>query len=109
MTLPSLTPDERAAAMRKATGARRERAAVKVRLREASGSLGATLAAILDEASSSEALAKMKVSDLLEAVPGVGPIKTRRLMADLSIAPSRRLRGLGRHQRAALVERFADR
>ena len=39
-------------------------------------------------------------------MPGVGRVKARRIMRELGIAESRRLRGLGQHQIAALVARF---
>jgi hypothetical protein len=36
----------------------------------------------------------------------VGKVKARRLMEDLEISESRRVRGLGAKQRQALLERF---
>jgi ribosomal protein S13 len=44
----------------------------------------------------------MKVSALLEALPGVGKVRASRLMDECDISPSRRVRGLGVKQRAAL-------
>jgi ribosomal protein S13 len=49
----------------------------------------------------------MKVAAVLEAMPGVGKIRAQRLMDKLGIAPTRRLRGLGANQRAALEREFA--
>ena len=37
---------------------------------------------------------------MLESLPGVGKVQARRIMAELDISESRRLRGLGRNQRA---------
>jgi ribosomal protein S13 len=54
-----------------------------------------------------EAMARMKVSELLEALPGVGKVRAAAIMKQLGIAASRRLRGLGVHQRRALVD-FID-
>ena len=50
-------------------------------------------------------LAKLKVVSVLESLPGVGKVRARRLMAELDISESRRLRGLGRASSAALLER----
>jgi ribosomal protein S13 len=48
----------------------------------------------------------MKTLVVLESLPGVGKVKARRTMDEVSIASSRRLRGLGEHQRAALLSAF---
>ena len=50
---------------------------------------------------------KTKVLAVLESLPGVGKVKARRLMEDIGIAESRRLRGLGDQQRAALLDAFS--
>lgn len=102
MALPPLTPEQRTAALHKAAAARRERAAVKNRLKYAQGSLGAVIA----EGKSNEVVGKMKVSALLEAMPGIGRVRARQIMGEVGIAETRRVRGLGVNQVAALVERF---
>ncbi len=104
MALPLLTPEQRAAALEKAAAARRERAEVKNRLKHAQGSL----AEVVQDGQSNDVIAKMKVSALLEAMPGVGKVKARRIMAELAISESRRVRGLGAKQIAALVARFSS-
>ena len=48
----------------------------------------------------------MKVTELLEAMPGVGRVRARAIMAEVGIAESRRVRGLGANQSAALLRRF---
>ena len=102
MALPQLTPEQRAAALEKAAQARKVRAELKDKLKR-----GATdLPEVLKQADEDEIIGKMKVSALLESMPGVGRVKARRIMAELGIAESRRLRGLGQHQVAALVARF---
>lgn len=53
-----------------------------------------------------EALGKMRLYDLLQALPRIGPVRAQVMMESLGIAPSRRLRGLGQHQRERLVEHF---
>ena len=55
---------------------------------------------------SDDVLGKMKVSALLEAMPGVGKVRAAQIMERLEIAPSRRLRGLGDRQRKALLAYF---
>jgi len=47
---------------------------------------------------------KLKVVALIEAMPGVGKVKARRLMEEIGIADNRRVQGLGAQQRAALLE-----
>ena len=102
MALPQLTPEQRAEALAKAAAARRERAAVKNRLKNAQGSLKDVIA----EGKANDVIGKMKVSALLEALPKVGKVKAQEIMTELEIAPTRRLRGLGDRQRRALLERF---
>ena len=102
MALPPLTPEQRAAALEKAAAARQARAEVKNRLKYSQGSL----AEVLDQAKTDDVLGKLKVSSLLESLPGIGKIKARAIMAEIGISETRRLRGLGPHQAEALVERF---
>ena len=49
----------------------------------------------------------MKVSALLEALPGVGKARATKLMEELEISPTRSVRGLGAKQKAALQAAFA--
>jgi hypothetical protein len=102
VALPNLTPEQRAAALEKAAAARRERAEVKNRLKYAQGSL----ADVVRDGQSNDVIGKMKVSALLEAMPGVGKVRSRQIMDELGISESRRVRGLGAKQTAALVQRF---
>lgn len=102
MALPPLTPDQRAAALEKAAKARKERAEVKNNLKRGA----TTLPAVLKQGQSEDVIGKMKVSALLEAMPGVGKVRARQIMERLGIAESRRVRGLGANQRAALENEF---
>ncbi|GMA31306.1 integration host factor, actinobacterial type [Litorihabitans aurantiacus] len=102
MALPELTPQQRADALAKAAQARATRAEVKNRLKYS----GASLSSVLEAAENEDAIGKLKVSALLEALPGVGPVRARQIMAEIGIAETRRVRGLGPHQRDALVSRF---
>jgi hypothetical protein len=99
---PALSPEQRQAALEKATEARRVRAELKERLKM--GSL--TLSELLDQAESDEIVAKMKVLAVLESLPGVGKKKARRTMDEIGISDSRRVRGLGAQQREALLKSF---
>ncbi|HET8879181.1 MAG TPA: integration host factor, actinobacterial type [Arthrobacter sp.] len=103
MSLRPLTPQERAEALRKAAAARVTRAEAKERLK--TGEL--TVARLLSDAEADEAVARMRVVELLEALPGIGQVRAAAIMERLGIAASRRIRGLGIHQRAALVD-FID-
>lgn len=100
---PVLTDAQRRAALLKAAEARRVRADLKERLKMGS----VTLAEVLQQASADGIVGKTKVLAVLESLPGVGKVKARRLMEDIGIAQSRRLRGLGDQQRAALLESFS--
>jgi ribosomal protein S13 len=50
----------------------------------------------------------MRVSELIEAVPGIGPVRAAAIMAEIGIAASRRLRGLGIHQSRSLIDFMED-
>lgn len=102
MALPPLTPEQRAAALEKAARARKERADVKNNLKRGA----TTLPAVLKQGQTDDTVGKMKVSALLEAMPGVGKVRARQIMERLGIAESRRVRGLGANQRAALENEF---
>lgn len=102
MPLPELTPEQRTAALEKAAVARRARAEVKNRLKYSSGALSD----VIEQGRTDDVIGKLKVVSLLESLPGVGKVKARAIMADVGIAESRRVRGLGPHQAAALIERF---
>lgn len=102
MALPELTDQERAAALEKAAIARRERAAVKNRLKYSQGSL----AEVISEGRTNDIVGKMKVTALLESLPGVGRVRARQIMSEIGISESRRVRGLGVNQAAALIARF---
>ena len=100
---PTLTPDQRQAALAKAAAARRQRAELKEKLKM--GSI--TLRELLDQAARDEVVGKMKVVAVLESLPGVGKVKARRLMEDVGISDTRRIQGLGEKQRKALFEKLA--
>jgi len=102
VALPPLTPEQRQAALAKAAAARRERAEVKNRLKNS----GASIVEVLREGTSNEVIAKMRVVDLLQSLPGLGKVRAKQTMERLGIAESRRVRGLGANQIAALEREF---
>jgi hypothetical protein len=102
VALPQLTPEQRTEALAKSAVARRERAAVKNRLKYAQG----VLSKVIADGKRNDIVGKMKVSALLESMPGVGRVRARQIMDEVGISETRRVRGLGNNQIAALIERF---
>jgi hypothetical protein len=101
---PQLTPEQRSAALRSAAAARTARARAKAELAAGSVRVGE----LLERARQDPALAAMRVSALISALPGYGPVRTGQLMADLRIAETRRISGLGPNQRVALLARLGE-
>jgi hypothetical protein len=101
---PSLSPDERQAALEKAAAARRLRAELKEKLKM--GSL--TLKELLNQSASDEIVAKMKIVSVLESLPGLGKVKARKLMEEIGISETRRIQGLGDQQRKKLFEKLGQ-
>jgi hypothetical protein len=102
--IPRLSAEQRAGAVAVAAAARAARAQARADLK--SGRL--TLAELLERAGTDERLATMRVTALLAALPGYGKVRAAALLTELRIAESRRIRGLGPHQRAALLQRIAQ-
>ncbi len=104
VALPPLTPEQRQAALAKAAASRRERAELKNRLKHS----GASLAEVVEEGQHNEVVGKMRVSELLQSMPGIGKVRARQVMEKLKISETRRVRGLGAKQAAALVAEFSS-
>jgi hypothetical protein len=102
MPLPTLTEEQRKQALEKAAEARRKRAELKGQLKSGKLMLKDVLGREGDDT-----VGKMKVSTVLESLPGVGKVRARKLMEKLDISASRRVRGLGAKQRDALLDEFA--
>jgi hypothetical protein len=100
--LPTLTPEQRADALLKAAAVRVARSELKTRLKRGE----TTMAAALAEGADGDTIGKMKVSAVLQAMPGVGKVRAAQIMDRLGIAEGRRVRGLGANQRAALEQEF---
>lgn len=103
MAIPQLSPEQLESARSAATAARRARADLKEQVRTGKMTLGQAL----EHAADDEVLSRVKVVDLLRALPRVGITRSQEIMESLQIAPNRRIRGLGRHQVERLKEMFA--
>jgi len=104
-TPPKLTSEQRVAALAKSTAARQVRAAIKARVKSSELSLSA----VFDLAMNDEAIAKMRVVDLLESFSGVGKVRAIAILDRLGISQTRRIQGLGTAQRKNLLREFPDR
>jgi len=100
MLPPRLSRRDRRKAGEKAVAARQERAKVKEQV--ANGQLF-FLDLFKDERKS---ISRMKLSDLLQAVPGVGQIRADIILDKTGISPSRRIGGVGKRQLELLRQEF---
>jgi len=101
-TPPQLTAEQRVAALAKASASRKRRAEVKNQIKNGQLSIDDVLSLALTD----EAVAKMRVKELLESLSGVGKIRVIALMERLNISSTRRIQGLGRHQLKELRNEF---
>lgn len=101
---PPLTEEQRRQALEKAAIARKKRAELKERLKSGTTTLGELI-----DRTGDEVVGKMKVSAVLESLPGVGRVRARKIMERLDISESRRMRGLGAKQKENLLTEFAHR
>ncbi|MBQ9058813.1 MAG: integration host factor [Atopobiaceae bacterium] len=100
MALPQLSPEDRKKALEKAAAARHARAELREKIKNGDVSLEE----VLD--SDDPIAARMKVSTLIESLPGYGKAKAAKIMEDLGISASRRVKGLGVRQREQLIEKL---
>ncbi len=98
MALPQLTDEQRKAALEKAAQARHERAELRDKIKKGEISLEE----VLD--SEDPIASRMKVSALIESLPGYGKAKASKIMDELGISATRRVKGLGARQREQLLE-----
>ena len=102
-TPPKLTPEQRAAALEAAKQARRTRSDIKQQVR--TGKL--KLHQVIELSSTNEAISKMRVSELLESIPGFGKVRVSAILDRLGISSTRRIQGLGVLQLQKLKKEFA--
>jgi len=55
----------------------------------------------------SHSMRRIRGNEVIESVPGVGKLRAAKIMEDIGISPSRRIKGLGPKQAQALKEKFA--
>ena len=98
MALPQLTDEQRKEALEKAAAARHARAELREKIKTGQ----VTLEEVLD--SDDPIAARLKVSALIESLPGYGKAKAAKIIAELGISSTRRVKGLGARQREQLIE-----
>lgn len=99
---PILSDQERHAALEKAKRSRSRRAEIKNQVRTGVLSVQEVLALSVED----EAVAKMRVVELLESLSGVGKVRAIAILDRLAISHTRRIMGLGHHQKSALLNEF---
>lgn len=106
MALPKLSLDEldeKKKALQKAWEVWSQRAKIRHNLKNGKTRIRKILTNINDDA-----IARMKVVYLLESLPCIGKIKTRKIMSDIGIDETRRIQDLGTRQKQALIERLGN-
>lgn len=101
MALPNLSPEDRKKALEKAAQARQARAELRQKIKNGDMSFADVM-----KKSGDPVVARMKVSTLLESLPGFGKAKAAKIMSELEISDSRRVQGLGARQREQLMQRL---
>lgn len=103
MALPQLSDEQRKEALEKAAKVRKARAELREQLKSGKVTLAEVLSRVDDPT-----VGRMKVSSLIESLPGYGKAKAAKLMDELDISESRRVKGLGTRQREELLERLGQ-
>lgn len=103
MALPKLSLEEKRKALKKAQEVRSKRAKIRQSLKKGKTTIREVLNNINDDV-----VAKMRVVYLLESLPRIGKVKTKKIMNDIGIDETRRIQGLGNRQRQALLERLGN-
>jgi hypothetical protein len=67
-----------------------------------------SLAEVFEESQTNAVIGQMRVSTLLESLPGVGKVRAQQLMAGLGVTARSVVRGLNANQRAALEHEFGS-
>ena len=80
MALPKLSLDDKKKALKKAQEIRSKRAKIRQNLKNGKTTIREVLANINDDV-----VAKMRVAYLLESLPRIGKVRTRKIMTDIGI------------------------
>jgi len=103
MPLPKLTLEEKKQALKKAQQVRSQRAKIRQDLKTGK----TTIRQVLENVDN-DVVAKMRVAYLLESLPRIGKVRTRKIMNDIGIDETRRIQGLGNRQKQVLIERLGN-
>ena len=101
MALPKLSLEEKKKALKKAQEVRSKRAKIRQSLKNGKTTIREVLANINDDV-----VAKMRVVYLLESLPRIGKVKTKKIMNDIGIDETRRIQGLGNRKKQAKIDRL---
>lgn len=93
MPAPTMTPEQRAAALEKARVVRAQRSELTKKL-----SMGIMSADDALKKADDPVIGRMKVKSFVNSLPGYGKVKTEKLMEELGIPEGRRIQGLGTKQ-----------
>ncbi|HHT35606.1 MAG: integration host factor, actinobacterial type [Candidatus Wallacebacter cryptica] len=101
MALPKLSDADKRKALEKAQLMRSKRAELRTKLKSGAISLQEVL-----ESKDDEVVAKMRVAYLIQSLPQVGKVTSKKIMEEIGINENRRVQGLGKRQINALLERL---
>ena len=99
MALPTLTPEQRADALAKATEARKARSVLLAQVKS-----GEVSPKQLFDRADEDVVKKTRVVQVLRALPGYGAAKVAALMSANDVDEKRRVGGLTSAQRTRLIE-----
>lgn len=97
---PPLSREQRIENLKKACAARTKRSFIKKQL--ADGNV--TVFQVIQAGKYDDVVGRLKPIDLLLSIPGLGRTKANKIIEEVGIAPSRRIRGLGKMQTAKLID-----
>lgn len=105
-SLPTFTSDERRAHLRKAAELRLKRSEIKKQFAHGNLSFADIVELAQEEKreGTDKVCAKIRVSEIIRAKPGIGRAKCAHIMDDLAISPTRCVGGLGPRQIEHLCE-----
>lgn len=101
MSLPYLSQEEKMKALKKAQEMRSKRAELRTKLKNGAISLQDVL-----DAADDEVIARMRVTYLIQSLPQIGKVTSRKIMSEIGINENRRVQGLGKRQRDELLKRL---
>ncbi len=101
MALPKLSDADRKKALEKALKVRKERAKLRQDLKK-----GKVKLADVFKKAGDPVVGRMRVATLLESLPGLGKVRSRKVMEEVGISSTRRVQGLGAKQKDALLKKL---